>query len=93
MQAVRPDMNMYDLLLNFNFVISLKADVMGRDSIQMSGSECQLHKLLQKKSYADGCDNLCLSQHLLLKSNTDIQKIMSLFTAYFRGNLLRHSVP
>jgi len=33
MQAVRPDMNMYGLLSNCNFVISLKADVMGRDNI------------------------------------------------------------
>jgi hypothetical protein len=63
MQAVRPDMNMYGLLLNCNFVISLNADVMGRNSIQISGSQCQLQKLLQKNSYVDGCDNLCLSQH------------------------------
>lgn len=49
MQAVRPDMNMYNLLLICNFVISLEGDVMEKDSIQISGSECQLQKLLQKK--------------------------------------------
>jgi len=46
MQAVRPDKNMYGPLSNCNFVISLKAEVMGLDSIQISGSERQLQKLL-----------------------------------------------